>query len=291
MRATICTVGSILWLLATVHGALAHDPHPIISPYVTNAPTIDGDLSDWDTSTFIRVTPQTGTFDAESDSTDDPNDLSFAFGVANDDQYLYVAVTITDDILVLDTNKDPSDKDARAWMDDAVEIFIDGDHSHSPDARDPKGIEFKTGGEFSIVANGAVTSKMSGVPLTNGDPRYWTSAGSYGPPLGEAYQSPWDSKTKSFVVEARFNYRIMGESVGPGSRIGFTVSAHDDDNGGGRDAALYWKGISPHCWKNEMGWGDLILSQPKTTPVMKPDTFGRIKADKKGKGSEPLNLQ
>jgi hypothetical protein len=259
-----------------VHGTLAHDSHPIVSPYVTRAPIIDGDLSEWDTSSFIHVTPQTGTFDAESDSTDDPNDLSFAFGVANDDQYLYVAVRVTDDLLVLDTNKDSSDKDARAWMDDAVEIFIDGDHSHSPDARDPEGVEFKTGGEFSIVVNGAVTSKMSGFPLTNGDPRYWTSAGSYESPPGAAYQSPWDSKTKGFVVEARFNYRIAGDSVGPGSRIGFTVSAHDDDDGGGRDAALYWKGVSPHCWKNEAGWGDLLLSRPETTPV-KPSTFGRIK--------------
>ena len=277
MRQTMCVISSVFWLVAMVHGALAHDPHPIVSPYVTEAPVMDGDLSDWEPSTFIRVTPQTGTFDAESDSTDDPNDLSFAFGVVNDDRYLYVAVKITDDLLVLDTNRDSSDRDARAWMDDAVEIFIDGDHSHSPDARDPEGVEFETGGEFSIVANGAVTSRMSGFPLTNGDPGYWTSAGSYGPPPGAAYQSPWDSQTQGFVVEARFNYRIMGASVGPGSRIGFTVSAHDDDDGGGRDAGLYWKGLSPHCWKNEAGWGDLILSRSETTSV-KPSTFGRIKA-------------
>jgi len=285
MRQTICVIGSVFFVAAMIHAILAHDPHPIVSPYLTEAPAIDGDLSDWDTSTFIRVTPQTGIFDGESDSTDDPNDLSFAFGVANDDRYLYVAVKITDDVLVLDTNKDPSDKDARAWMDDAVEIFIDGDHSHSPDARDPGKVEFKTGGEFSIVANGAVTSKMSGFPLTNGDPSYWTSAGSYGPPPGDAYQSPWDSQTQGFVVEVRFNYRIMGESVSPGNRIGFTVSAHDDDDGGGRDAALYWKGLSPHCWKNEAGWGDLILSRPETTPV-KPNTFGRVKADTKDERSE-----
>ncbi|MCK4591368.1 MAG: hypothetical protein KAT86_06410, partial [Candidatus Latescibacteria bacterium] len=202
-------------------------------------------------------------------------DLSFSFGVANDEEYLYMAVVITDDILVLDTNPDPSDKEARAWMDDAVEIFLDGDHSHSPDARDPEGVEFETGGEFSIVANGAVTSTMSGVPKMGGDPRYWTSAGSYGPPPGAAYQSPWDREKKGFTVEARFHFRIMGESVGPGSTIGFTVSAHDDDNGGGRDAALYWKGLLPHCWKNEAGWGDLVLSIPTS---VEPAIYGKIKA-------------
>jgi len=33
----------------------------------------------------------------------------------------------------------------------------------------------------------------------------------------------------------------MDEAVSPGSTIGFTISAHDDD-GSNRDAALYWKG-------------------------------------------------
>ncbi|MEA3341917.1 MAG: hypothetical protein U9R15_18295, partial [Chloroflexota bacterium] len=86
MRSMICVIGSAFFLTAMAHAVLAHDPHPIVSPYVTNAPIIDGDLSDWEPPAFIRVTPKTGTFDAESDSTDDPNDLSFAFGVANDDQ-------------------------------------------------------------------------------------------------------------------------------------------------------------------------------------------------------------
>ena len=226
----------VLWVLGASCATFAHDPIPVISPYVIEPPEIDGDLSDWDLSKFIHVTPENSVFDPESGSTDDPENLSFSFGVANDKEYLYVAVMITDDILVLDTNPDPSDKEARAWMDDAVEIFLDGDHSHSPDARDPEGVEFKTGGEFSIVANGAVTSTMSGVPRMGGDPRYWTSAG---------------------------------------STIGFTVSAHDDDDGGGRDAALYWKGLLPHCWKNEAGWGDLLLSTPTS---VEPTTYGKIKA-------------
>jgi len=267
----------LLGIFGACCAAFAHDPNPLLSSYVAQPPEIDGDLSDWDLSKFIPVGPQDGVFDAESGSTDDPGDLSFSFGAANDDEYLYVAVVIVDDILVLDSNPDPSDKEARAWMDDAVEIFLDGDHSHSPDARDPEGVEYQTGGEFSIVANGAVTSTMSGVPKMGGDPRYWTSAGNYGSPPGAAYQSPWDEEKKGFIVEARFHFRIMGEAVGPGSTIGFTVSAHDDDNGGGRDVALYWKGLSPHCWKSEAGWGDLKLSAPTPTAV-EPATYGKIKA-------------
>ena len=251
----------LLLSLSLATHVLAHSPAALVSTFTMQPPAIDGDLAVWDQSAFIQVTPTNGVLDGESSSIQDPADFSFMFGVRNDAEYLYVAVAITDDILVLDTNLDPNAKAARAWMDDAVEIFLDGDHSHSRDARDAAGQEYKTGGEFSIVANGAVTSKMSGVPLKNGDPRYWTSAASYGAPPGAAYQAPWDHETKVFMVEARFNYRILGEDIGPGSIIGFTVSAHDDDDGGGRDTALYWQGISPSCWKDESGWGDLVLAR------------------------------
>lgn len=247
-------------LVSASHGR-AHQPDPVISPYVQRPPVIDGKLSEWPASDFITVTPQTGVFDAESDSTADPGDLSFAFSVSNDDRYLYFAIRTTDDILVVDDNRDPSEKAGRPYMDDAIEIFIDGDHSHSPDGRDEEGIEYRTGGEFAVVANGAVSSSYSGFPRTNGDSLVWSSAGSYPPSPAAAYQAPWDTTGGEFGIEVRINLAVMGAGVGPGSRVGFTVSAHDDDDGGERDAALYWKGLSPSCWKNESGWGDVLLSK------------------------------
>lgn len=267
-------------ILAMLLGALAgraaaHDAEPIMAPYLSGPPVVDGDLSDWEGLDFVLVTPETGVFDTESGTTDDPADQSFSFAVANDGRYLYVAVHIVDDVLVLDSNKDPDDVHARAWMDDAVEIFLDGDHSHSPDARDTAGVEFRTGGEYAIVANGAVTSDQSGVPGSEGDPQYWTAAGSYGPPPGAAYGSPWDSEVGGFSIEARLNYGLMGPEVGPGSRIGFTISAHDDDDGRGRDTALYWKGKSPSAWKDEGAWGDVILGGPET--AVRPATLGTVK--------------
>ena len=253
----------------------AHDPNPLHSPYTAKAPTIDGDLSEWANADFIEVTPANGVFDRESGITDDPNDFTFAFAVRNDGDYLYVAVRIIDDVIVIDSNPDHEDLHARAWMDDAIEIFIDGDHSHSPDGRDTAGVEFQTGGEFAVVGNGAVTSDQSGFPGTGADPEFWTAAASYPPSPAPAYSAPYDTAGGELHFEARLNYRIMGEQIGPGSRIGFTVSAHDDDDGEGRDVALYWKGISPSAWKNEAGWGDLILSPVPT--VVEPASLGRVK--------------
>ena len=64
--------------------AWAQDPSDLASPYVTVAPAIDGDLSEWTDAEFTRVTPDTGVFDAESGVARDPADLSFSFAVAND---------------------------------------------------------------------------------------------------------------------------------------------------------------------------------------------------------------
>lgn len=267
----------------TMVPADAHDPQPLTSTYVTTAPVIDGDLAEWKNMPFIEVTPQTGVFDGESGRTESPEDFSFSFSVTSDSQYLYVAVRIVDDILVLDTNPDPTELHTRAWMDDAVEIFVDGNHNHASNARDSAGVEFRTGGEFSVVANGAVTSDQSGVPGRGNDPEAWTSAGSYGAD-GPAYSAPWDTTTGGFQIEARLNFKIMGDDVGPGSRVGFTVSAHDDDDGGGRDVALYWKGVSRSSWRDEGGWGDLILGELAT--AIEPSSLGEVKStlDSSGRG-------
>ncbi|MEE2659925.1 MAG: sugar-binding protein [Candidatus Latescibacterota bacterium] len=253
----------------------AHDSEPLASPFVGATPVLDGDLSEWESFAFLEVTSENGVFDSESGSSDGPDDLRFSFAVANDHRYLYVAMRIVDDVLVLDTNPDPTELHTRAWMDDAVEIFIDGNHNHAPNARDRAQVEFQTGGEFSVVANGAVTSDQSGVAGRGSDPEAWTSSGSYGAE-GAAYAAPWDTSVGGFQIEARFNYKIMGEGIGPGSRIGFTVSAHDDDNGGDRDTALYWKGVGRSSWRDEGGWGDLILGQAAT--VIEDSTLGELKS-------------
>lgn len=237
------------------------NPRVLLSTYVTRPPAIDADLSDWDTTSFVLVTPANGVFDLElgpDAHTDDPGNLSFRFGVANDDEYLYVACIVTDDAIVLDTNPDPAVKHCQAWKDDTVEIFIDGNHNRSPDRG---GVELETGGEFSTVANGAVTSWSSGAPGTEGDPMYWESAASYPPPPAPAYQAPWDRQAGGYRVEARFHYRLMGPGVGPGSTIGFTISPQDDDDGGDEEYSFYWQGVTPRTHWIESGWGDVVLAR------------------------------
>ncbi len=213
---------------------------------------LDGDLSEWRDEWFVSVTPQNGVFDGESRPADSAADLSYRFAVAYDAEALYVAVEVTDDTIKTDSTA-PGEKAARAWEDDAVEIFLDGNANHAPDARDPAGAEYRHGGEFSLVINGAATSNCSGWPNSFGDPARWSGATNW------AAVKQGERKLR---YEVRFAWAVLGrEKLAAGDSFGFTLGVQDDDDGQGRDHALYWTGISPHCWKNENGWGEIRLDK------------------------------
>ena len=211
--------------------------------------TLDGKLDDWAGATFVAVTPQNGVFDLESGKTDDPADLSYRFAVCHDGEALHVAVEVTDDILSLDDTR-PGETHAKAWYDDAVEIFLDGNRNRAPHARSADRAEYASGGEFSLVANAAATSNCTGWPDSFGKADHWQGA-------TQCEHLPDGSWRLRY--EYRLTWRVMGGKVRPGDRIGFTIGVQDDDNGGSRDHALYWLGITPSCWKDEAGWGDVYL--------------------------------
>ncbi len=211
---------------------------------------LDGDLSDWSGIAFTQVTPQNGVFDLESSPTESAQDLSYRFAVCHDGAALYVAVEVADDRLQFDSTAE-GETHARAWEDDAVEVFIDGNHNRAPHARVKDGSEYAFGGEFSLVNNGAATSNCTAWPDTFGKPDHWQGATSRARTADGAHLLRY---------EYRLTWHVMGGAVRPGDTIGFTIGIQDDDDGGGRDHALYWTGITPHCWKDENGWGDVRLA-------------------------------
>ena len=224
------------------------DPDTLTAP--RHEVVLDGRLDDWDGVRFVKVTPRSGIFDGESSSTDSAADLSYRFAVCHDGQALYVAVEVTDDVRRLDDTA-LGETHAKAWWDDAVEVFIDGNHNRAPDARDPGQVEYQFGGEFSLVNNGAATSSCTAWPDSFGRPDHWQGAVS---------RVRLDDGSWRLRYEYRITWHVMGGQVGPGDSIGFTIGVQDDDDGGDRDHALYWRGISPHCWKDEAGWGTVRLA-------------------------------
>lgn len=223
----------------------------LVAPH-RDAIVLDGDLSDWQGVPFVAVTPANGRFDpnaSASPTTDSPDDLSFRFAVCHDDEALYVAVEVTDDRVVADSSR-PGQRSAPAWDDDAVEVFIDGNHNRAPNSRVKDGSELRWGGEFSLVVNGAAMSDYSGYPGTFGRRGYWSGATNW--QAARAGSEP-------ARYEFRLAWRVMGGRVRPGGTIGFNLSVQDDDDGGRRDHALYFTGRQPLLFLDERGFADLVL--------------------------------
>jgi hypothetical protein len=92
--------------LDTVY-ACARAPHAI---------TVDGNLADWPELPVRVSTPDRVTYPGNWSG---PADCSFAFSTAYDDSFLYVAVNVTDDDLMVDRT------DA-LWSQDSIAVCLDG---------------------------------------------------------------------------------------------------------------------------------------------------------------------
>ena len=255
MRSLICLAAS---LLLGGCASVLHDPAAGRLPDGRPRPTLvaerraivlDGKLDDWRGARFVTVTPENGVFDLESGVTKDAADVSYRFAVCHDGEALYVAVETTDDVLRQDDTR-AGETHAMAWQDDAVEVFLDGNRNRAPHARSKDRAEYPFGGEFSLVANGAATSNCTAWPDTFGKADHWQGATS----CEHLPDGSWKLR-----YEYRLTWKVMGGEVRPGDRIGFTIGIQDDYDGGKRDHALYWLGLTPHCWKDEAGWGDVYL--------------------------------
>lgn len=189
-------------------------------------------------------------------------DLSFVIYAGFDATYLYVAVRVTDDVLQED-NAEAESENGSTWMDDSVEVFIDGDNSNFA-TRDTSGSNpevMGTGGQFVITVNNARRDAEAGSP-------------------GYGENAPWYARTTRTDTGYDAEFRIALAKLGnpkPGDIVGFTVGVNDDDDGGGGERQVTWTG-SPHT---ESTYGNLILggrtySAPKA--VAAPMVDGKINA-------------
>ena len=185
------------------------------------------------------------------------DDLSYRFRCLHDDGGLLVETIVRDDDVSTDTC--PAGAiDCRSWLDDCIEVFLDGEMARLPDSRADGGRHLWHGGEFVLVANGAAQSNSSAAP--NG---YVPPARAFGGDLpdvnwwtGEAFPLPGFGYAGRIYIP----WRSMGHDTAP-ARVGFTISVQDDDGGGERDHTLYWQGnpAKPHL--DERAFGVLEMTK------------------------------
>jgi hypothetical protein len=181
----------------------------------------------------------------------DNNDLSFRIYARADNNNLYIAVRVTDDVIQSD-DAEADSQNGNTWMDDSVEVFIDGDNSNF-ETRETSGTNPEvagTGGQFVITANNAYREAEAGNP-------------------GYSESAAWFAKTSITDTGYDAEFRISLAAIGnpkAGDIIGFTVGVNDDDDGGAGEHQLLWVGM-PHT---EATYGNLVVggksyAAPKTS--------------------------
>jgi hypothetical protein len=275
---TIGRLSVILWLAAS--GVLAlHADRATLDPTVTQVarrlpapPTIDGvvNAAEWEraggNADYWQVTPDTNSWvsggirgGVVGDVPELPanaDDLSFRILVGYDDDNLYIAVKVTDDVISTDTVA--AGTVGFVSEDDSAEVYVDGYNGNAATWRAATGDD-KVGGQYAISANNAY------LDLGALDP-------SYGP------DGNWYALTALTATGYEAEFRISLATLGnpqPGDIIGFSVGVNDDDateTPGIRNHQLIWSGVpnSPTNYGN-LRIGPASYTAMKVTKAPIPD--------------------
>ncbi|MCD6290452.1 MAG: hypothetical protein J7M34_08115 [Anaerolineae bacterium] len=209
----------------------------MVSYQALSPPMINGDISEWPITGTISLDPSTAHFIAPR-STPDPLDSSATIRSAWDDEHLYFAIHVVDDVLVADS--------AEMWKDDAIEMGIDGLHDHLPYGPDDH--------QFTFVVDGRVGE--FGVPISG--MTFYTREVSSG-----------------FDMEIAIPRSLLNlETLDAGHVLGFTWALRDDDGNrqGDWESHMVWEGTQ--TVRSSADWGQLrldadpILWQSTSTPTL-----------------------
>ena len=148
-----------------------------------------------------------------------------------------MAAVLDDDAVVADSQS--------PWLDDSLEVGIDAGNDAIPWGPDDH--------EWSVRANGEVLlfnqAEAPGVMAYAA-----TAAGGGGGGDGVEGAAAWQ-------IEMRIERSALGvnQALAAGKRMRFTVGLNDDDDGGGRDHQLIWRGRSTLAVSQE--WAGLVLGE------------------------------
>ena len=180
-----------------------------------------------------------GPVDGPSELPFDANDLEYNIYTGVDDENLYIAIEVKDDWIETDSAEAGSEN-GQTWLDDSVEIFIDGDNSNFDErSTDGNPEVIDTGGQFVITANNAYRQAEAGNP-------------GYGP--NDAWYALTELTDTGYVAEFRISLDAIGNPQ-PGDVIGFNVGVNDDDTSGGSNRQVLWSGAT-HI---ESTYGNLFI--------------------------------
>jgi hypothetical protein len=190
-------------------------------------PILDGVMDD----IWLLSTEQFITIVTEAEPTS-PDDCSGSWWALWDEEHLYVLVNVIDEALVQDSEP------TQGWLDDRVEIYVDGDNAKGA-STDNNDYQYNFRWNFGQVE----------IPVE------WYNS----PRSLQAVEYAVATTDSGYIVEARMPWSTMtGEVPYEDQLIGINVMIDDDDDGGGRDTQLRWftEPGDPHIPSE---WGTAVL--------------------------------
>ena len=226
-------------------------------PQVPNGSiTIDGDSSDVEYGGFVGVPVIPGDEDnpawildfPASRTWDNPEDSSFTFWLAHDEDFLYIATQAKDDVVNVDNDH------SQFWKDDSIEIIIDGlNNRYDVNVGTP---EAGIGGQTYVTFDGQVSAWDAEDEISNnGGPNLfphtewtWGEEGDIFSAGGEV-EGGWQNEIR--IRKSLMEDEEAGNKLVEGYKMGFNIGVDDDDargpegtNGSGeleRDLEIqYW---------------------------------------------------
>ena len=191
-------------------------------------PSVDGIMENaWSAVTAHGILK----YPAEPGSVAD-SDISGTWRSMYDATNLYFFVDVQDDVLI-------NDSGGEWYYDDAVEIYIDGDNSHTGtyDANDHQFV-FRWNNSGIIVNP---TPVAAGIVFT----RVATLTG--------------------YRFEVKFPWTLIGGVGVAGEDIGLDVMLIDDDDGGNREHKRSWQSPTDNAWNNPSVFGAAVMQAANTT--------------------------
>ena len=215
--------------------------------------TADGDLSDWPADVVwhgITSTNGVAILDDpyarwKNDTIPESNaDASFRVATVADCENLYVALEVFDDVKVVNQ----SDDDELLFLDDSVEVYIDGgnEKSTSYDENDSQ-----------------ITISRTEYP--EDEPRIspWKTFGRGIPGNETGTRTKVTDTETGYIVEAEIPLATFGIIPKDETLIGFNTHVNDDDDGGSRDHKLIWSELERDheegSYHNPSAFGELLF--------------------------------
>jgi len=243
---------------------------------------VDGDLSDWAGVPGFTMNQEKFFFVGQGMSSakwKGPDDLSATFKVQWDEQYLYIAVAVTDDKVTEPHGSPVPGTETGSWDDDGVEIMLDNDGCGMPryyigDLLHHE-FHFVYSADHPFVFDNfwkpqpGAPQPMFDLPDGTREPLAFPDEVMAKHDVTERFgEAPYHGAYAFRRTEKGYNLELRMALPGArmaainhgGHAIGFDLAVNDNDEGKGPlKQELHWSGINDMFWRNCQFFGTLIL--------------------------------